>query len=182
MYCYLEEPRMLVFCNMLGCLEAVSLWCNCKLPKKTGQGHDFYCPSAKTGISPPWKECNQTPHSVTALFHTLATLLVPYQKKKKRKEDIWECWRLNTRIHNPPRWWISQRLIVNNRLITETTGRQEQDQAQYKNMRLYQWMDANRLVGGPHEMGSIHRTWAEGKNPHKVVKLALLALQMKAHD
>lgn len=43
-------------------------------------------------------------------------------------------------------------------------------------------MDANRLVGGPHEVGSIHRTWAEGKNPHKVAKLALLVLQMKAHD
>lgn len=30
------------------------------------------------------------------------------------------------------------RLTVNNHLITETTGRQEQDQAQFKNVRLYQ--------------------------------------------
>ena len=154
------------------CLAALRLF-HCDVTassqRKQGKGITFIVPV-------PIRLNTQSPH------YSTRWLLFWCPTKKKRKEEIRECWRINTRKDNPPRCWISQRLIVNNRLITETTGRQEQDQAQFKNVRLYQWMDANRLVGGPCEMGSIHRTWAERKNPHKVAKLALLVLQVKAQD
>lgn len=37
-------------------------------------------------------------------------------------------------------------------------------------------------TGGPDEMGSIHKIWTEEKKTHKVVKLALLVLQIQARD